>query len=254
MRSLNLLGVLAFERGRLPEAAAAFGEALALARQLADTQLAAHASNNLGSVYHLRGRAEDALSLYREAIARHSRLGDRRGTAESWHNLGLALRQLGVWQDAEHAVGEAIRHAEAAGDPTLLALAVTGHAELRVDRGEYALAVPELDRAERLASDAQDEIGAGEIHRIRALAALRTGDAAGALREAEAAYAAATAHGVELLRAESAGLLSLGLRLLGRRADAEARRAEAVARYRTLGAVGLEHRLDLEWSAIETSQ
>ena len=251
MRSLNLLGVIGFERGRLQEAEVAFVEALTLARQLADTQLAAHASNNLGSVYHLRGQADEALSLYREAIASHSRLGDRRGTAESWHNLGLALRELGVWRDAEDAVAEAVRHAEAAGDPTLLALAVTGHAELRVDRGQYALSAQDLDRAERLATQAQDDIGAGEVHRVRALAALRRGDAATVIREAEAAHAAATANGVELLRAESAALLALALHRLGHADLAEVRRAEALTGYRALGAKALEQRLVREWGAGE---
>ncbi|HEU5171761.1 MAG TPA: tetratricopeptide repeat protein [Gemmatimonadales bacterium] len=251
MRSLNLLGVIEFERGRLEEAEAAFGQALGLARELADTQMAAHVSNNLGSVNHLRGRAEEALSLYREALVSHQRLGDRRGTAETWHNLGLAFRQMGWWREAEDAVAEAMRHAEAVGDGTLLALAVTGHAELRVDRGQLALVEQELDRADRLATAARDEIGAAEVRRIRALVALRRGEPAAALSEAEAARAAAVANGVALLSADCTALVALALRQLGRREEAEARHAEASGAYRALGAVGLEERLAREWAAFE---
>ena len=248
MRSLNLLGVIAFERGRLDEAEAAFGEALTLARQLADTQLAAHVSNNLGSLCHLRGQADQALGLYREALASHSRLGDRRGAAESWHNLALALRQKGWWREAEDAIAEAVRHAEVLGDPALLALALTGRAELQIDRGQFALADQALARADRLAAEARDAVGQGELRRIRALGALRRGDLPLALAEAEAAYAAGQAFDVALLRADAAAVLCLVLRRLGRVDEAEWRRREAVERYLALGADGLSARLEREWS------
>ncbi|MGE5686742.1 MAG: tetratricopeptide repeat protein, partial [Gemmatimonadota bacterium] len=49
MRALNLLGVIGFEQGRLDDAEEAFRGALALARELGDSLLAARASNNLAS-------------------------------------------------------------------------------------------------------------------------------------------------------------------------------------------------------------
>jgi hypothetical protein len=64
---------------------------LELARQLDDTLMAAHASNNLASVAHLRGEPETSLSLYRVALLAYQRLGDRRGTAQTYHNLGLSF-------------------------------------------------------------------------------------------------------------------------------------------------------------------
>ena len=49
MRSLNLLGVIRIERGRLGEAEVSLAEALDLARRLGDSLTAARACNNLAS-------------------------------------------------------------------------------------------------------------------------------------------------------------------------------------------------------------
>jgi tetratricopeptide (TPR) repeat protein len=247
MRTLNLLGVIGFELGRMPEAQRAFADALELARELSDTQLEARVSNNLASVSHLQGRAADALGLYRSALLSYQRLGDRRGAAETCHNLGIAWRQLAAWPEAEDAAGEALRHAEIVGEPTLLALVLTGRAELRVERGEFALAAQELERAERLSRTGDDDVGLAEVRRIRALAALRLEDAEGAIREAGAAHAIARAHAVALLQADCAALLSLAYRRHGDAASAERLQAEAVEIYDALGAAGLRARFEREW-------
>jgi hypothetical protein len=147
MRALNLLGVLAFERGHLAEAEEYLAEALRLATHLEDSLIAARACNNLASVLHLRGRPDEAVGLYRAALLSYQRLGDRRGTAETYHNLGLTYRQMAEYPEAEKAVRQAVRHAEFVGEPSLMALTTTGRAELRVDVGEISLAYPELERA-----------------------------------------------------------------------------------------------------------
>src|SRR5262245_59776287 len=74
MRSLNLLGVIAFERGRTEDASDALNEALGLAHELDDSLMIARASNNLASLAQLRERPEQALSLYRSALISYQRL------------------------------------------------------------------------------------------------------------------------------------------------------------------------------------
>lgn len=249
MRALNLLGVIGFEQGRVGEAEAAWEESLALARELEDSQLAARVSNNLASLEHLRGDGAAALGLYRSALLSYQRLGDRRGTAETWHNLGLVFRQLESWREADDASSEALRHAEVVGESSLLAIVVTGRAELRVERGDLALAEPELDRGQRLAEAAGDELGVAEIARLRARAALKRGEPERALREAEVGVALADRHGAALLRVDCAAVLALALRALGRAADAEAQRADVRQAYGALGAAGLAERFEREWGA-----
>jgi tetratricopeptide (TPR) repeat protein len=249
MRALNLLGVIGFERGQLVEAERRLTEALSIAYRLEDSLLAARACNNLASVAHLRGRPEEAVGLYRGALLGYQRLGDRRGTAETYHNLGLAYRQLEDYDEADKAVTQAVRHSQAVGEPTLMALASGGRAELRIDQGDAELALPELDRASRMAELAGDVIGVAELRRIRALAAWRDGRDDDAVREAEAGRRTAEEHGVALLRAECAALAALALRRVGRPEDAEARRAEAVELFRSLGAVTLLRRFEEAWAA-----
>jgi len=251
MRSLNLLGVIRFERGRLGEAEQSLAEALNLATQLGDSLTAARACNNLASAVHLRGRPDEALGLYRGALLAYQRLGDRRGAAESYHNLGLIYRQLGEWRDAEDATGEALRHAELVGERGLLALATTGRAELLAERAHLALARQELERAGRWAAEAGDEVGSAEVERVRALVAYREGDLAAALHHAEAARATARAFDSAVLAAECAALGALTLRRLGRLSEAEEWRAEAEAGFRSLGALRLLERLGEDWKALK---
>jgi tetratricopeptide (TPR) repeat protein len=247
LRSLNLLGVIYFERGRMQDAERVLAEALGLANQLNDSLLAARANNNLASALHLRGRPDEALGLYRGALLAYQRLGDRRGAAESYHNLALIFRQLGDWRNAEDATAMAVRHAELVGERGLLALATTGRAELMVERRELSQAGQALDRAERWAVAAGDEIGAAEVQRVRALAALRAQDYEEAFEKAETARAAALECGTALLVAECSGIAALALRALGRDNEAAARKAEAEDGFKALGAVTLLERLRADW-------
>lgn len=252
MRSLNLLGVIRFERGRLREAEEALAEALNLATQLGDSLTAARACNNLASALHLRGRPDEAVGLYRGALLAYQRLGDRRGTAEAYHNLGLIYRQLGDWRDAEDATGEALRHAQVVGERGLLALATTGRAELLVEQSHLAQARRELERAGGWAAEAGDEVGGAEIERVRALVALKEGDLERALSHSEAARVTARAFDSALLAAECAAISGLTLKRLGRLPEAEERRAEAEAGFRSLGALRLLEQLGDDWQAAGT--
>ncbi|HEY6060230.1 MAG TPA: tetratricopeptide repeat protein [Gemmatimonadales bacterium] len=249
MRALNLLGVIGFEQGRLNEAEEAFHGALALARELGDSLLAARASNNLASLSHLRGQANEALSLYRGALLSYQRLGDRRGAAETYHNLGLVFRDMAHLDEAENASVEAERHAELVGESALLALAVTGRAEVHLDAGEIELAEREVARAVRLAHAADDPLGGAEARRVGARAALRRRDLTVAVRESEAAYAIAGEHGAAVLQADCAAVLALALRANGNPA-AEERRRQVLTTYRALGASPLVERFEREWASL----
>jgi tetratricopeptide (TPR) repeat protein len=249
MRSLNLLGAIHWERGQMTEAGMSFGEALRLARQLNDGLMLARACNNLASVAHLQGRFDEAAALFRGALLAYQRLGDRRGTAETYHNLGLAYWQAGEWRQAQDAADDAVRHAEMVGDRSLLALALAGRAEIRVERDDVPLAERELQRAQHLALEAVDEIVGAEVHRVRGLAALRRGNWSLALEQAEAARAVALQHDSVQLGAECSWIASRALRALGRVEEAAKLRDEAEAGFQQLGAFTLLERLRQDWPA-----
>lgn len=246
MRALNLLGVIAFENGRLADAERCLAEALELARLLDDTRMTANASNNLASVAHLRNRTDAALSLYRSALLSYQRLGDRRGTAQTYHNLGLAFRQQRDWTEAEAAALQAERHAEAVGEGSLMALAAMGRAEIHLEQGALELARSELSRAERLAKEAGDEVGLAELGRLRAIFALREGKPETAAVLALAARDAALRLGILQLQAEAVAVAAVAFHRMGQASASTAHRDEALRIFERLGAIALGQALTEE--------
>jgi tetratricopeptide (TPR) repeat protein len=240
MRSLNLLGAIAFERGKLAEAAASWRGVLDLARAFRDPTMGARASNNLASVLYLEGRAQEAQSLYREALLAYQRLADRRGMAETCHNLAIALRESDDLVGAEQQDAEAHRHAEVVGDPALVGLTIVGRAETHLRQGDLELAEEELERAAGFYRQANDEVGVAEVDRVRAERFLKLDRLDDALAAAESARAQAERHGSAQLHAECAELAAQALRRLGRDEEAKARFHEAEEIFRALGAL---HRL-----------
>lgn len=249
MRSLNLIGAIAFEQGRLGDAELAFGESLRAARQTADVAMAARVSNNLASVVHLRGAEEDALERFRSAMLEHQRIGDRRGAAEAYHNLGMAYRQLGAWQLAENAATQAVRHAELVGEAGLIGLVLCGRAELDLDRGDTALARQRIERAAALARSAGDEVGIVEADRLLALTDLQEGKPEPAATRALAAGRRAEELGAALASGECAAVAAIALRQLGRADEAAREYAFARDTFDRLGAARLRERLDRGWNA-----
>jgi ATP/maltotriose-dependent transcriptional regulator MalT len=134
-------------------------------------------------------------------------------------------------------------------DAALAALALTGRAELEVSRGAIRLATRALDRASQLALDAGDVLGEAEVARVRAIVALREGDAEAAEREARRALETAVGHGSALLEAECAAVMALALRRLGRADEAGSAREDALARFAALGAEAHAERFRVEWKA-----
>jgi hypothetical protein len=168
--------------------------------------------------------------------------------AETFHNLGLSFRQVAQWREAEAAAAQAVRLAELEGEGSLLALALTGKAELSLEREQLALAAREIERALRAAEDASDEIGTAEARRLRACLALRQRDYQAAHLDAEASRLLAAEHGSALLEGECAAADALALRGLGRLEEAEASRSKAIQAFRSLGALAWLDRFEAEWA------
>jgi tetratricopeptide (TPR) repeat protein len=247
MRSQNLLGVIAYETGRMDQAELNWNDALDAARGLKDNLMIARASNNLASLTYLRNDTLGALTLFRSALLSYQRLGDRKGMAESYHNLGIIFREMEEWGDAMDAAREAIRLAEQVGEGGLIGLAATGRAEISVARAELALAQQELNRAGKMARDSGDELGVIEVARVQALLFLAGGDYQKAADEAEAARAAAEQANALVLQAECAAVAARGWRRLDQPDTAERRRQEALRLFRSQGALRRVEELERQW-------
>lgn len=248
MRSLNLLGVIAYEGGRLDQAEQSFTQSIELARKLGDNLMVARASNNLASITYLRNDTMGALTLFRSALLSYQRMGDRRGMAESYHNLGIIFREMEQWVDAMDASERALRHAEQVGERGLLGLAATGRAEISLARGELAMAQQELLWAGQLARESGDEMGVIEVSRVQALLSLTRKEFQQAADEAEKARAWAEQNRAAVLQAECAAVAARAWKALDRMQQAEARRSEAVRLFTSQGARRRLEDLERAWT------
>jgi eukaryotic-like serine/threonine-protein kinase len=122
--SLNSLGVLLCDAGRLPEAESAYDDALAVAKQLAADfpdrrgfrQTLAGVHNNLGGLFQKAGRIKEAEEAYTESLLIRKQLAAdfpagsniHRALAMSHNNLGWLFYSTGRLQNALPAHEEAV--------------------------------------------------------------------------------------------------------------------------------------------------
>ena len=193
-------------------------------------------SNNLGIISNLRGRHAEAIGSWQIAAAAFDRMGMRQGVAECHHNLGISYREQGeldqALTEADHAI------ADAAGDRTLLAMALCGRAETHVVSGELRLAREDLDRVRELRRGLLDTVGEAEDLRVFGLLLAADGQAEAAKLAIREAMARAEPHGRPHLLAEATRDLCARLRSAGRTADAQAAARKARALFARLGAEG----------------
>jgi ATP/maltotriose-dependent transcriptional regulator MalT len=233
-RALNVLGGVAFERGRLAEATAWFEQAGAMATRLHEPVLWARATTNLASLRQAAGEATAAAGLYRDAMARFEDAGDLRGRAQVHHNLAVLHRRA---RQSAAAAAEATRAAELAreaGDAGLVGMALTLLAEIRVDTGEGGVDET-LERARALATAAEDPLGEVEADRVRARWHLREGRTPEAVADAESARARAKRLGALLARGECAAVSAEAWSRTDQPLVADARRDEAELLIELLG-------------------
>ena len=248
MRSLNLLGVIAYEGGQLDQAEKSFTESLEVARKLDDNLMVARSSNNLASITYLRNDTVGALSLFRSALLSYQRMGDRRGMAESYHNLGIVFREMEQWADAMDASERALHHAEQVGERGLLGLAATGRAEITLARGELDMAQAELLGAGQLARESGDELGVIEVGRVQALVYFARNEYQKAADEAEQARSAAEQNRAAVLQAECAAVAARAWKALNRPENAEVRHLEAIRLFSSQGARRRLEEFDRAWN------
>ena len=248
IRVLNLLGALALERGDLGEAERRFRAVLARSEVRSDRVIWAHSTTNLASILDLRGQSDGALFLYHEGLRLYQEAEDARGVAQTYHNLNLVFRRLGMLEAAESVARLAVRNAERTGDPSLMALCLSGQAETRLERADLEGAATSLAEAQRKAGQAQDEMCRAEVGRISAQMHLREGRTSEAIAAAEISRSIAHRCGSALVAAECAALSAVGLGREGRTEEATERRKEASRGFGNMEAEWLQKKWARRWN------
>jgi len=94
--------------GHLPEALTIFSHALGAACRTGDRAAEATTLNQIGSIDRQQGRLQQSGDRYRQALALFREAGDRTGEAQSLGNIGITETQLGRYEQAARHQQEAI--------------------------------------------------------------------------------------------------------------------------------------------------
>lgn len=182
-------GQLVTALGDLGKRKAAYEEAVARFRETGDLRRAASAECNLADTYNRVGAYEEAEAALREAVRSCRKVGNRVVEGYALANLGYALAGQGRLDEAQQTFAVALALATELGRPRL-ALAV---------RAYRARAALDDEDAPSITSEARaiaDEAQRAELPALQATAlavasraALKSGDLASALEDAERAMA-----------------------------------------------------------------
>ncbi len=220
-RSHNLLGIIDRNRGKLPEAAAHFEEALKLYLEIGNLQGQALAQNSLANAYFELGQWSDADQFYRQAGRTFTQLGDIYNRVLVDNNLGVIALNQGRLDEALQIYHRAVRALEMIGGSALVMGALhlnVGATHIR--RDEIEAAFTHLEKSRALFDQAKVRMLLPELHRRLAEAHLAGGQLSGAREEATRSNELAQ----ELA---GPGEQGLALEVLGAVAAAEERFGEA---------------------------
>ncbi len=235
-RARNLCGAAHFELGEIEAAHVAFSRAAALAQLDGDDLLAAQSSNNLGMIANIRGDHEGALALYRIALPAWQRLGNAAGLARSLHNMAITYRDTDRLVEAEEYEVRAIAEARTAADDALIAVVLTGRADVQLLRGDASMAEATARHAAGLLALVPDPARRADALRLAARARRAGGDAAGAMTLLDEAVQCARSCGAALIEAECLRSRSEVAHELGMMTPACDDAREALAIFSRLGA------------------
>jgi tetratricopeptide (TPR) repeat protein len=161
------------------------------ATEIGDLRTASGAITNLANLAFDGGRMSEAADLYSQAIAILSRTGESRHLSSAQHNLALVSMALGDLFGAREALGKSIELSRLHGYPGDEAEGLSTLADLAQAEGEYDEAEQHLDRALTLSRDAGSRVAeAGVIHSMGLLSLARGAyqEAEGRLAEASDLY------------------------------------------------------------------
>ncbi|HET9040322.1 MAG TPA: tetratricopeptide repeat protein, partial [Gemmatimonadales bacterium] len=185
-----LEGLARVARRFLPDPSPAvgyYGEALALAEQLADRVAAGRLRNAMGIIEWERGRYDEARVQYEAALRTYRQLGLEREAAVMLASLGVTLNAMGRRVEARKCLEEAGALHRAAGDRAAEARALGALTDVLRRLGEPARAVACGEEGLRLRRECGDRVGEGWMLQRLALAHADKGAAAAADECAEAA-------------------------------------------------------------------
>jgi len=113
--SLNNIGFIYSQQGKVAEALSYHERALALFEQVGNPARIATSLNNIGEVYRRQGKLEEALSYQERALAFREQVGNPADIALSLRNIGFVYQQQEKWEQAIERYEKALSLSERLG-------------------------------------------------------------------------------------------------------------------------------------------
>lgn len=162
------LGLIASELGDISSARGHHEDALRIAKEHGFDEAAATAVLNLGNLSTISGEYADADARYREAVAMFRALGQERDVAFTLHNHGLLSLRRGDYPRAREQLRSALRILTEAGTPEDVMALRIDLASNDAAMGDLHSALGELQAAERLQDDVDQDHLVGDLALARA--------------------------------------------------------------------------------------
>lgn len=188
VNALKNLGAVAFNLGRLEEAAAYSERALAMSRQLRDHLQTARVLINLGPIRYMSGDWQGAIDDLEEGLAIAERLGSSDAILSLHTNLGGMYVEKGDHERAFAHLNEVLRLAEGQHTHQVVTARIR-LAQLYNLEGQWETAAVTLKKAEALARQINDQASLASILGFQAVTRKGLGDLEAAHRLVQEALA-----------------------------------------------------------------
>jgi tetratricopeptide (TPR) repeat protein len=193
-------GVIRYSTGDWAGARPLYAQALDLALDLGDDDLAGLACQNAGVIAHLRGELYDARTLYLESIGSFVRSGNSVNCMNAYHNLGIVSVYLGEWLEAEVFFSRGIEIGERTSNAPGLARLYMNRSHPLIQVDELSRAIATVARAEEEATTVEDRATLADVERFRGMLARMEGRVADAELRLARALAMAEGEGTGFVR------------------------------------------------------
>lgn len=170
-RCLNLLGLVARDRGELERAKTYHEQSRAIALDVTDRRIEVRSLNHLGVIHQNQGASEVERSCFLRGLKLARQIGDKQGESYILHNLGESARRKGQLATAEEYFEASLQLEQDIGNRRMEALCNMSLGEVYREMGEIDEAEAAFERGQGIIEEIGDDRRTAEFIMNRGLAA-----------------------------------------------------------------------------------
>lgn len=176
------IGSLNYQKGNLPEAEAAYRDALKAAEEVDDITLVINLENNLGVLANIRGDLDSAIEHYKTSASMAEKIRNESLLAQAHHNLGMAYADRGDWPNAGTSYEKALELAHRNGIANVIGTVHLNRGEMYLELGDTTSASVACGRALSMFRTTRDRLGEAEVYRVLGDVFVRRGNEVTAMK------------------------------------------------------------------------